>query len=261
MSTSRETLRARWMLAAIAAALGALAVLLWHASPLSSWASAAHLSETLATVRDSPWAPVIVIVVYVLAGAVEFPLVLLIAATATLFAPPVAFALSLAGSLASSLVFYLAGAKLGQHTMRRALGATLERVQSALARGGVLTIVVLRSIPFAPFSIVNLAAGSLGIALRDYLLGTALGLLPGILVMTAFGERLRAAWQNPTLANMAVLAGILVAWIGLIFVIQRFALRTRALRADQVLGEPAGGGATASSSGVPGSAADRRGRK
>jgi uncharacterized membrane protein YdjX (TVP38/TMEM64 family) len=156
---------------------------------------------------------------------VVFPLLLLIGATALVFSPATALAVSLIGSLANAMVLYFVGARLARRTMHAALGGSLERVRAALRHRGVLAIALLRSVPVAPFTIVNLTAGSIGVAPRDYLLGTALGLAPGLVLMTAFGTRLRSMGQEPTAANVAMLLGIAFVWFAVVFALQRVSAR------------------------------------
>ena len=66
----------------------------------------------------------------------------------------------------------------------------------------------MRNIPVAPFTIVNMVAGASHIKLKDFLLGTALGMLPGIVAITVFADRVVAAVKNPDWTNIAVAAGI-----------------------------------------------------
>ena len=251
MAIIHEARRARRVLLIASALLVGIGLALWYFSPLADLARPGRLAGWLADLRQMPWAPLAVAGVYLVAGLIEFPVVLLIAATALVFDPGTAFVVSLVGALTSSLVFYFIGARFARSTMHAALGSAIERVRGAIARGGILAIVVLRSIPFAPFSVVNLAAGSLGVPVRDYLVGTALGLLPGILLMTAFGDRLRAVWKDPEPGSVALLLGILVAWIATIVIVQRAASRMGAWQASR---------ATSSSSGAPESVAGKRGR-
>jgi phospholipase D1/2 len=228
----RSTRHARWSLLAVVAGLVAAGALAWRYSPLSELTDPQRLADSLQALQQRRWAPLAALAIYVVAGAIEFPVVLLIAATALVFEPATAFAVALGGSLASSLVFYAAGARFARRTLRVALGPTLERAQALLARGGIVTIVVLRSIPLAPFTVVNLAAGSIGVPLREYVPGTALGLLPGIVLMTAFGDRLRAMWEAPTPRNLAVLVTLAILWIALVVGLQRVAARMRIKRPE-----------------------------
>jgi uncharacterized membrane protein YdjX (TVP38/TMEM64 family) len=65
------------------------------------------------------------------------------------------------------------------------------------------------------------------VRLRDYVLGTALGVLPGTVALTAFGHQLRAIVERPTLTNVGVLVGIVLAWIALSLALQRWVGRRR----------------------------------
>ena len=60
----------------------------------------------------------------------------------------------------------------------------------AVTSQGILSVTAVRLVPIAPFTVVNLAAGALGISFRDYLIGTILGIAPGLIAMTLLGDRL-----------------------------------------------------------------------
>ena len=65
---------------------------------------------------------------------------------------------------------------------------------------------VLRLLPIAPFTVVNLVAGASEIRARDYMLGSLFGMSPGIVLMTMFGDRLGMA-ARPDLPNLLVVVG------------------------------------------------------
>ena len=69
--------------------------------------------------------------------------------------------------------------------------------------------------PIAPFTVVNVVAGASAIRFRDYLVGTALGMGPGIAAVTLLGDRLRGVLEQPTPGNVALLALAIAVWIGL----------------------------------------------
>ena len=48
---------------------------------------------------------------------------------------------------------------------------------------GILAVVVIRMIPVAPYSVVNVVAGASTLPLRDFMVGTLLVITPGILAM------------------------------------------------------------------------------
>jgi len=81
----------------------------------------------------------------------------------------------------------------------------------------------------APFTLVNLAAGALKIAPLEYAVGTALGLAPGILLMSLLGSTIVGIIKDPTFGGVAFLIGLLLGAIllsfGLQFVVRRLQRR------------------------------------
>ena len=60
-----------------------------------------------------------------------------------------------------------------------------------------------------PFSnSLNLFAGASRIGFRDYLMGTAVGMLPGILSVFIFADRLLLAIRNPEREHVAMTMGV-----------------------------------------------------
>jgi len=86
-------------------------------------------------------------------------------------------------------------------------------------------------VPVAPFTVINLVAGASHISLRDYLIGTALGMLPGVFMISFFVDRLLEAVRRPGAGTLAVLA---VAALVLVFGSLAFRAwaRRRAARRD-----------------------------
>lgn len=220
------------MLAAIFALIAAAAVVLWRYTPLAEFADAERIAAWMSQFGESAWSPLIAIAAFVIGGFVVFPLTLLIAATAVVFDPVPAFAISLSGGLANALALYGVGRGLMRRTVMRAFGNYVERLRNALDRSGIVAVATIRMVPIAPFTLVNLAAGSIDVRLRDYALGTALGIIPGTAVLTAFGHQLRAIIERPTVANVALLAVVVLVWLGLSLALQRFVARRRKLKTE-----------------------------
>jgi hypothetical protein len=81
--------RVRTRLVVIAAVIVALtaAALAWRYTPLSAWLDPARLIDAGETLSESPLAPLYVILVFIGAGLVLFPLTLLIGVSAIIFGP------------------------------------------------------------------------------------------------------------------------------------------------------------------------------
>jgi phospholipase D1/2 len=61
----------------------------------------------------------------------------------------------------------------------------------------------------------------------DYMVGTALGLLPGLVLVSALGDRLVRILDRPTLAEVLGLLAVVALWAGATWLVQRFVSRVR----------------------------------
>lgn len=153
--------------------------------------------------------PLAVIVLFGLAGTLAVPLTLLVIASVLAFGPLAGFAYSLAGAELSALISYVIGRNVGRDLVRRHAGKTLNAVSKRLSRSGIAAIFTLRVVPVAPFAIINLVAGASHISLRDFAIGTLLGLLPGLTAIALFADGLSRALQEPDLSSIAWVVGLL----------------------------------------------------
>jgi phosphatidylserine/phosphatidylglycerophosphate/cardiolipin synthase-like enzyme/uncharacterized membrane protein YdjX (TVP38/TMEM64 family) len=206
-------------------------LLAWQFSPLSTWLDTGVIRSVLDEIADMPSAPFIVIALFIAGGVMVFPVLLLIAATAATFGPWLGFAYAGAGALASALVTYGLGVLLGRQAIDGVLGPRLNRIRRSIARRGVLAVAAVRMVPVAPFTLVNLVAGAIRIPLADYVLGTILGMAPGLILMSALGHQIFTMITEPTLGNMLLLLVALLVWIGLTIGLQALLIRSRRFQA------------------------------
>lgn len=199
-------------------------VLAWRFTPLSGLADIEHVREVL--VGSGPArAPLVVLILFVVAGLLAVPVMLLIAATAMVFGLWLGLLYSGAGLLVGATVGFAIGATLGQKPFIGLLGPRLDKVRRAVTRRGLLAVAIIRVLPVAPFAVINLLAGASGVRFLDFIGGTALGLAPGLVAMSAFGEQLLAVVREPTPGHVAAAAAVLVVWIGVVLGLQALASR------------------------------------
>ena len=105
--------------------------------------------------------------------------------------------------------------------MRGLAGRRLNDLSRRLGERGLLAIVFARVVPVGPFSIVNIVAGASHIRWRDFLLGTVIGLLPGVTVASIFVDRVAAAIREPGTGTFALLAAVGAVLIALVFMLRR----------------------------------------
>ncbi len=170
---------------------------LWKWTPLNDWLTAENLQLMIETLNDSPFTPFIVITGFAIAGLFAIPLTLLVVAVAISFGAWPGSIYAILGSMLSAILGYIVGEWLGRKSVSKMAGSKLNRLSKRLANHGVMAIITVRIIPVAPFTLINLVAGASHIKLRDFIWGTLLGMLPGILAITVFANSLIQVVQHP----------------------------------------------------------------
>ncbi|MDX1431115.1 MAG: VTT domain-containing protein [Gammaproteobacteria bacterium] len=212
-------------LLAIAAMAVAMA-LAWRYTALAEHVSVDAVHDALTDIRASRAAPLILLVVYAVTGLAVFPISIMNAATAIAFGPWLGFWYALGGSVASAALTYAIGKRFGGGIISRFSSGAAYRAARAIGERGFFAVLSCRLVPVAPFTVINLVAGAMPIRVGDYLLGTLVGMAPGIAVLAAFGDRILKVMKDPSAANIALLVLIIAAWLALGWILAR-ALRRR----------------------------------
>ncbi|MET0653927.1 MAG: VTT domain-containing protein [Hyphomicrobiaceae bacterium] len=197
----------------------------WIFTPISQLANPEAVTAAMGAVAASPWRFAIVLGCYLVAGIVVFPVLLLMFACAAVFGPVTGFAYSTAGLLASAALNYGIGAWLGRGVLMEKLGPRFEAARLALMQRGLTTTAVVRAIPGSPFALVSIAAGASDIRFLDYLIGTAIGIMVPVSVMTVASDQTFRLLAEPNVMHFAVLAGVIALWFAIAFGAQALAQR------------------------------------
>ncbi|WP_405226349.1 phospholipase D-like domain-containing protein [Lentisalinibacter sediminis] len=203
---------------------GFLAVLILLVGGLAIWQARTAGADfdpmaLLATLRESaahPLAPLAVIPAFIAGSLVVAPVTGMIALCALLFGPWVASVSAIAGTLAATVVNHAIGRRLGRAVEGRAPRAVTVRMKALGRSSDPWSLAGLRLIPIAPFTVINLLAGASRVKLRDFLLGTILGMGPGTVLICFSVDRARAALAGEPVFEPWVLAVIAAAGITLI---------------------------------------------
>ncbi len=180
----------------------------WQWTPLKYWSDPRKMLQMFKLFSTSFTAPMVVIAAYMIGGLVMFPIVVLIPVTALMFGSVLGPVYAMAGCLASALICYVLGKFIGYETVTRFGGMRIQYLARRFVKQGFLTITTLRLLPVAPYTIINLIAGAFRISLCDYVFGTMVGLLPGIVIMTVLESRAEKALINPDMENLFILGVI-----------------------------------------------------
>jgi phospholipase D1/2 len=213
--------RSRWAVIVIPCAVVVGLGLVWKLTPLAQFIEPDRLAAEVERFSDSRTAPLIAALLFALAGTAMVPLLLLITATALLFEPVLAIPICLLGAMLSSAALYGVGSRFVRGHATEAFGPTLDKLRNALHSRGIVAIATIRMLPIAPFGLINVAAGSIGVRFRDFMLGTLLGLAPGTILLCLFGQQVKSLWQNPTPFGVLTAVVLVAAWIALSLTLQR----------------------------------------
>jgi uncharacterized membrane protein YdjX (TVP38/TMEM64 family) len=203
------------------AALAGIALLLvglalaWRYTPLRSLTDVGLLSDTISRHAHSIFAPVFVIAAFLLGGLAVFPVVVLIAATAAALGPFKGFVSAAVGVLLSASLLFMIGRFVGHRRLQSLLGARALRVQKRIVGKGIMAIAMIRMVPIAPFSIMNVLAGATQIKFKDFIIGTALGMAPGMIAMAALGAQIAEFARHASWSSAAMLGLIIALWLAL----------------------------------------------
>lgn len=148
-----------------------------------------HREDLLALVEDN-WLLTFVgfLVLYAVAVAISIPggsFLTLVAGF--LFGTLAATACVVLGATLGAVAIFLACRSAFASFFEARAGTALRRMEEGFRRDALSYLLFLRLVPLFPFWLVNIVPGFLGVSLRNYVLGTFFGIMPGTLVFASVG--------------------------------------------------------------------------
>lgn len=107
-----------------------------------------------------------------------------------LFGVPLGATLTVIGATAGATLLFLIARSAAGDVLRARAGPFLARMAEGFRQDAFNYLLFLRLVPVFPFWAVNLAPALLGMRLEPFVAATAIGIVPGTLVYTAFGASL-----------------------------------------------------------------------
>lgn len=177
--------------------------------------------------------------IYIVATVLVLPGSVLTLAAGFLYGPAWGTLLVSPVSVLSSTLAFLLGRSVARGWIQRRIANNdrFAAIDNAVAENGSKVVFLLRLSPIVPFALLNYALGLTRVRLRDYILASFLGMLPGTFLYVYVGS---------SVANLATLAPgkgsqgpweHVLFWGGLVATLLVVALITRAARKalDQTL--------------------------
>jgi len=179
----------RWVRMGVAAALTGAALWAWQAGLLSDLSL-----ETIRTrvAAAGTWGPFAYILLFsaLQPFGVSAHLFLVVAGLA--WPPQWAIPIGYTGMMGAAVSAFGLARWMGREAIQARLPPSVKRWDARLEAGGLRTVLLIRLVCFTAFPIQMMLAVS-NVRFRDYVLGTALGNLPVLVLIVVFADRI-AAW-------------------------------------------------------------------
>lgn len=220
---NRRKRRPAWTKLVAAAMVVAALAAAWRYTPLADYLSPQRIAEWSRIARKTPWAPVVLIFAFTPAAFALFPRPLLTLVAVIAFGAWRGSIYSAAGILGAALATYYAGRLIPRRTLVRLAGTELDDAGKLLRRHGVLSIFAANMVPVPPFVVQGMIAGAVRIRLRDYTLGSLLGMAPGLFGAAVFGGQIATALEDPAGVSYWLIGGAGVALLAFGYFFRRWA--------------------------------------
>jgi phospholipase D1/2 len=211
-----------WGKIGLIAVVIAAAAAAWRWTPLAEIVTADNILDFTRAVRERWWAPLVMVAAYTAGAFVMFPRPLLTLVSVMTFGVWLGLVYSTTGVLLAALATYYAGRLMKRKTVRQVAGDKVDEVAKPLKRHGVIAVFAANMMPTPPFAVQNIIAGAIRIRLWEFMLGTFLALLPGMLAWTVFGDQVRTALEDSANVSYWLIGGALVLFGAFIFFTRRF---------------------------------------
>ena len=126
-------------------------------------------------------------------------------------------AIVFAATLGATIVFLAAKTALGD-LLRGSAGGFAARMEKGFREDELSYMFLLRIVPVFPFWAINIAAGLLNVSMRNFLIGTFFGIIPGSFVYASIGNAAGAAFdagEDVSLSGLLFQPSTLLPIVGL----------------------------------------------
>ena len=194
----------------------------------------ALLRETLAAIEGlGAWGPVLFVLLYIVAAVLFVPGSALTLGAGALFGVGLGSALVSLGATLGATAAFLVGRYFARDWVAKKIegNTAFAAIDRAVAAEGWKIVGLTRLSPAFPFSLLNYAFGLTRVSLRDYVLASWIGMMPGTVMYVYLGSLARAAGDRQrTPGEWALLALGLAATIAVTVFITRIARAALAKR-------------------------------
>ena len=185
-SSARIHERLYWLAIALAATISVVAMVLPQTNQ--------QLVKLLKMVQlTGPWGPALFIVIYIVACVLLVPGSVLTIGAGFIFGIWIGLVtVSIGSTLGAGAAFLLARTLMRGWTARKVAGnPRFQALDEAVGRQGFKIVLLTRLSPVLPFNLLNFAFGLTRVSLRDYMLASWIGMLPGAVLYIYIGSAMK----------------------------------------------------------------------
>ena len=171
----------------------------------------ALLREALAGLESlGAWGPVIFVLLYIVAAVLFVPGSALTLGAGALFGVGLGSVLVSAGATLGATAAFLVGRYLARDWVAKKIegNAAFAALDRAVAADGWKIVGLTRLSPAFPFTLLNYAFGFTRVSLRDYVLASWIGMMPGTMMYVYLGSLARAAGERSRTPDEWALYGV-----------------------------------------------------
>jgi uncharacterized membrane protein YdjX (TVP38/TMEM64 family) len=233
------SVRSAWIrLVAVVIGVAGL-VALFTLLPVASW-----LVTVVEWIRDQgPAGTALFAVAYVAAAVLLLPGAVLTIGAGFAYGPLWGLVLISPVSVLAASTAFLLGRTIARERVGRRLGQDprLAAIDAAVGQSGFKIVLLLRLSPLFPFNVLNYTLGLTRVRLRDFVLGSWIGMLPGTALYVYIGSLVTSASElasgtrpSSGVAGRGLLVVGLVATLAVVVLVTRIARKALKHALDQV---------------------------
>jgi uncharacterized membrane protein YdjX (TVP38/TMEM64 family) len=160
------------------------------------------------------------VLVYAAASVAFIPVTLLATVTLAVFGAWPGIAIAWMGGLLGANLSHALGRLVGPRLVAWLPRGADKHLRRFVTRRPISSALLMRLAPVGNFGAFNLVAGAAGLPAKSFLVGNAVGLLPGLLGLGLVVDRVLATLRNPGPRNVAITIGA-VALVGVTFLVAK----------------------------------------
>jgi len=181
---------------------------------------------------QSPFAIPAVIGIYTLAAFVNAPQWMLHGGVVLTFGPVTGGIIAWFATMVSASFDFWLGQRLGADRLSKISKGKMTTILRLIRSHGFLTSMGVRIVPTGPFILVNLAAGVTRMKFSHFFAGTGIGIIPKIALVASVSEGISGSVTGKGPLYIAIVVGIALVWMGIIYLAGSRLKRKMAVEAD-----------------------------